>query len=88
MDLVRRRRIPDRRSGAVVGALAGIMNLSHHVFVSQGAIEIGSPADNFESTKIAWVPIADVPKLIAEQQIVNYAAMASLLLVFANSEHR
>jgi 8-oxo-dGTP pyrophosphatase MutT (NUDIX family) len=65
---------------------AGIMNLSHHIFVSEGAIEVGSPADNFESSKIAWVPIADVPKLIAEQQIVNYAAMASLLLVFANSE--
>lgn len=62
---------------------AGIMNLGHHIFVSENAIQVSTPADDFESTRIEWIPLMDVPELIAKQQIVNYAAMAPLLLLLA-----
>lgn len=61
---------------------AGIMNLAHHVFVSENAVERSSPSDGFESSRIEWIPLSDVPELISKQQIVNYAPMACLLLAY------
>lgn len=63
---------------------AGIMDAAHYIFVSSEATKASTPADDFESTRIEWVPLGDVPKLIAEQQIVNYAAMAALLLLLTD----
>jgi 8-oxo-dGTP pyrophosphatase MutT (NUDIX family) len=59
---------------------AGIMDLGHYVFIGEGPTKVSSPSDGFESSKIEWVPLAEIPSLIAKQKIVNYAAMASLLL--------
>jgi 8-oxo-dGTP pyrophosphatase MutT (NUDIX family) len=61
---------------------AGIMDLAHYVFVSENAVKASPPSDSFESSRIEWIPLADVPELITKQQIVNYAAMASLLLAY------
>jgi 8-oxo-dGTP pyrophosphatase MutT (NUDIX family) len=61
----------------------GILNAPHRIFLASEATQMGEPADRFESSRIGWVPLADVPGLIAAEQIVSYATMASLLLVLA-----
>lgn len=62
---------------------AGIMNLAHHVFLSENAIQANPPSDDFESSRIDWIPLKDVPEMVSKQQIINYAAMSSLLLAYA-----
>jgi ADP-ribose diphosphatase len=64
---------------------AGIMDAAHHIFVSTGAAEVSAPADRFESSAIQWVPLADVPGLIAKQDIVSASTMAALLLLLADN---
>jgi 8-oxo-dGTP pyrophosphatase MutT (NUDIX family) len=64
---------------------SGIMNAAHYVFVGTEAAKIGSPSDDFESSRIEWISLSQIPGLIAKREIVSYAAMASLLLVLTNS---
>jgi 8-oxo-dGTP pyrophosphatase MutT (NUDIX family) len=64
---------------------AGIMDAAHHVFAADQAAHIGTPADAFESSRVEWVPLADVPALIAKQEIVSSTAMAALLLLSAGT---
>ena len=63
---------------------AGIMDAAHHIFVGTDAVEVSAPADRFESSAIQWVPLADVPGLIAKQDIVSASTMAALLLPLAD----
>jgi 8-oxo-dGTP pyrophosphatase MutT (NUDIX family) len=62
---------------------AGIMDAAHHIFVGTSAAEVSAPADRFESSAIQWVPLADVPGLIAKQDILSASTMAALLLLLA-----
>lgn len=63
---------------------AGIMDAAHYIFVGTGAHQAGAPADSFESSAIQWVPLADIPDLIAKQDIYSPTTMAALLLLHAN----
>ena len=62
------------------------MDAAHHIFVGAGAVEVGAPVDRFESSAIQWVPLADVPVLIANQDIISASTMAALLLLIADEE--
>jgi 8-oxo-dGTP pyrophosphatase MutT (NUDIX family) len=66
---------------------AGIIDAAHHVFVGTGAVEVGAPADQFESTAIQWVPLTDVPSLITKQDISSASTMAALLLLLTGNGH-
>jgi hypothetical protein len=61
------------------------MDAAHHIFVSTGAAQVSAPADRFESSAIQWVPLADVPGLIAKQDITSASTMAALLLLPADN---
>jgi hypothetical protein len=65
---------------------AGIMDASHHILGGTGAIEVNAPADRFESSATQWVPLNDVPGLIAKQDIVSASTMAALLVLLADLE--
>lgn len=66
---------------------AGIMDAAHHVFVGTDGVEVSAAADRFESSAIQWVPLTDVPGLIAKQDINSPSTMAALLLLLtSNSE--
>jgi 8-oxo-dGTP pyrophosphatase MutT (NUDIX family) len=60
---------------------AGAMDSAHHIFVGTGAVQVGAPVDSYESAAIQWIPLADIPKLIAKQHIHGSTTMASLLLL-------
>jgi 8-oxo-dGTP pyrophosphatase MutT (NUDIX family) len=63
---------------------AGIMDSPHYLFAASGAARIGDPADAFESTRCDWVPLAEVPSLIAKREIVSITTMAALLYLLAS----
>lgn len=58
---------------------AGIMDSAHHVFHADGAQQVSAPEDDFESTRIEWVPLGQVRELIDKQEIVSTSTAAGLL---------
>jgi hypothetical protein len=55
----------------------------HNIFLADGADRIGHPEDDFESDHVGWVPLADVPRLIREDDITSGTTLAALLYVLA-----
>lgn len=61
----------------------GILDSTHHLFRADGATHIGPPKDSFESTRIEWVPLSDLHRLIDKQRIVAGSTLVAILYVLA-----
>jgi 8-oxo-dGTP pyrophosphatase MutT (NUDIX family) len=61
----------------------GISDSAHHVYRADEATHLGSPADAFESERIAWVPLDQVPALIGRGEIVSATTASALLYLLA-----
>lgn len=57
---------------------AGIMDSTHYVFRVTSAVRIGEPIERNESDRIEWIPLADVPGMIARQEIVSSITLVGL----------
>lgn len=62
----------------------GIMTSQHHIFRADGAEHIGDPEDAFESDRVDWIPLDEIPGLIDKQHIVAGTTLAALLRVIAD----
>jgi 8-oxo-dGTP pyrophosphatase MutT (NUDIX family) len=56
-----------------------------HVFAADGATHVGEPTDVSESERIAWVPIDEVRRLIADGGITDGLSLTALLWALALS---
>jgi 8-oxo-dGTP pyrophosphatase MutT (NUDIX family) len=70
------------RELAIVQPASGIMDAAHHIYAADTASRTptGEPQDSFEAARIEWVPLADVPGLIAKREIVSSSTITALLL--------
>ncbi len=59
------------------------MTSEHHIFTANAATHVGPPKDSFESDKVEWVPLADIPELINKKQIVAGTTLVALLYLLA-----
>ena len=57
----------------------GITDSEHHVFLAEGAVQVGDPTEANESDRIEWVPLADVPGLIDRREITSSASQVGLM---------
>ncbi|GAB3949426.1 NUDIX hydrolase [Kribbella albertanoniae] len=57
---------------------AGIMDAIHHVFHATTATRIGEPTEQNESDRIEWIPLTDVPAMIANGEIVSGITLVGL----------
>ncbi|GAA1399206.1 NUDIX hydrolase [Pseudonocardia kongjuensis] len=64
--------------------MAGTVRSAHHVFLARGAERVADPTELNEGT-FRWVPLADVPDLIATGKVGNSGALVGLLHVLALS---
>jgi 8-oxo-dGTP pyrophosphatase MutT (NUDIX family) len=64
--------------------MIGAARAAHHVFLARGAERV---ADSIELNEgiFEWVPLADVPELIAKGRIVSSGSLVGLLHVLALS---
>jgi 8-oxo-dGTP pyrophosphatase MutT (NUDIX family) len=62
----------------------GLMASEHFIFHATEATYVGPPVDDFESDKVEWVPLADVPSLIRERHISSGTTMNALLFAIVN----
>ena len=57
----------------------GISDSVHHLYRADSATQIGAPKDDFESSRIEWVPLDAVPGLIGRGEITSGTTLAALL---------
>jgi hypothetical protein len=41
---------------------AGLPDSVHHIYLADGATRTGGPEDDYESDRISWLPLAEVPR--------------------------
>ena len=61
----------------------GISDAVHHVFLAQSAVQVGPPEDYIESSRVEWVPLADVPGLVASGDVSSGTTLSALLYLLA-----
>jgi 8-oxo-dGTP pyrophosphatase MutT (NUDIX family) len=68
--------------------MIGMVDSPHEVFVARGAEHIGDPTDMEEAGHVAWVPLADVPGLMARGELAGSGTLIALLHVLASRAGR
>ncbi len=61
----------------------GISTSVHHLYRSHSATWTGAPVDDFESSRVEWVPLDTIPGLINAGQISSGTTLAALLYALA-----
>ncbi|WP_447037595.1 NUDIX hydrolase [Streptomyces sp. DSM 118878] len=65
-----------------VDPMPGISTSHHRVYWSDSAEQVRDlPVDHFESARREWVPLAEVPELIARGEVRSANAVAALLML-------
>ncbi|WP_371791930.1 NUDIX domain-containing protein [Streptomyces sp. NBC_01023] len=64
--------------------MVGMVDSPHEIFVGRGAEHVGEPTDAEEAGHVEWVPLADVPRLMAQGDLMGSGTLVGLLHVLAN----
>jgi 8-oxo-dGTP pyrophosphatase MutT (NUDIX family) len=62
---------------------AGLSDSVHHVYLADGAEHVGPPEDGYESSRIEWMDLADVPAVIGRGEISSGTTVAALMYAIA-----
>lgn len=62
----------------------GMVASPHHLYLFQGATEVGGPTDEEEASHIEWIPLDEVMGLIAQGKVAGCGSLVGLLWVLAN----
>lgn len=66
--------------------MVGMVDSPHEIFVAHGAEQVGEPTDVEEAGRVEWVPLADIPDLMARGQLMGSGTLVALLHVLANRQ--
>jgi 8-oxo-dGTP pyrophosphatase MutT (NUDIX family) len=61
----------------------GSIDTVHYIFHAEAAARVGEPSDRSEAERLKWIPLSEVPTLIAKGEIVNGPTLIGLLLAGA-----
>lgn len=64
--------------------MVGMVDSPHEIFVSRGAERVGDPTDPEEAGHIEWVPLADIPGLMARGELMGSGTLVALLHILAS----
>jgi 8-oxo-dGTP pyrophosphatase MutT (NUDIX family) len=65
--------------------MIGMLNCPHHVFLGRGAERMGDATEPNEMARMEWVPLTDLPALVANGEIKNSGTLIAVLHVLALS---
>jgi 8-oxo-dGDP phosphatase len=63
---------------AYIQPIAGISDAEQYIYLGDDARYIGPPSDAFESDRVDWIPLADVPGMIQRREIVGGVSVVAL----------
>ncbi|MDI2127956.1 NUDIX hydrolase [Yinghuangia seranimata] len=66
---------------ATVEPSNGFSDAAHHIYWSATGEYLGPPVDDFESDRVEWVPLKDVPDMVARGEVRSANAVAGLLML-------
>lgn len=58
--------------------MIGTVTSPHYIFVVRGVEKVGEPTEKNESAHSEWVPLDEIPTLIAEGKILNSGTLVAL----------
>ncbi len=64
--------------------MVGMVDSPHEIFVGHGAEQVGSPTDLEEAGHIEWVPLSDIPGLMARGELMGSGTLVGLLHILAS----
>ncbi|MBV2356686.1 NUDIX domain-containing protein [Streptomyces sp. J2-1] len=64
--------------------MVGMVDSPHEIFVSHGAEKVGEPTDLEEAGHIEWVPLSDIPGLMAQGELLGSGTLVALLHILAS----
>ncbi|MFE3326802.1 NUDIX domain-containing protein [Streptomyces sp. NPDC059176] len=64
--------------------MVGMVDSPHEIFVGHGAEHVGDPTDLEEVGHVAWVPLSDIPGLMARGELMGSGTLVALLHVLAS----
>ncbi|MEW2312248.1 NUDIX domain-containing protein [Streptomyces sp. NPDC006864] len=68
--------------------MVGMVDSPHEIFVGHGAERVGDPTDLEETGHIEWVPLADIPGLMARGELMGSGTLVALLHILATRSGR
>ncbi|MET7881813.1 NUDIX domain-containing protein [Streptomyces avermitilis] len=63
--------------------MVGMVDSPHEIFVGYGAEQVGIPTDLEEAGHVEWVPLADIPGLMARGELMGSGTLVALLHILA-----
>ena len=63
--------------------MMGMVDAPHEIYLARGAEHVGEPATSDEAGQVTWIPIADVPGLLADGQLLGSGTLVGLLCLLA-----
>ncbi|MER5352619.1 NUDIX domain-containing protein [Kitasatospora sp. NPDC002551] len=67
--------------------MVGMVDSPHEIFVARGAAKVGEPTDAEEAGQTEWIPLTDVPGMIARDELLGSGTLVALLHLLANRPH-
>ncbi|MFK4596770.1 NUDIX domain-containing protein [Streptomyces pristinaespiralis] len=64
--------------------MVGMVDSPHEIFVGKGAQHVGDPTDIEEAGHVAWVPLSDIPGLMARDELMGSGTLVALLHLLAS----
>ncbi|WP_405561048.1 NUDIX domain-containing protein [Streptomyces sp. NBC_01180] len=64
--------------------MIGMVDSPHEIYVGHGAEHVGEPTDVEEAGHVAWVPLADIPGLMARDELLGSGTLVGLLHLLAS----
>lgn len=64
--------------------MIGMVDSPHEIFVGKGAQLVGEPTDAEEAGRVEWVPLADIPRMMAAGELMGSGTLVALLHVLAS----
>jgi len=64
--------------------MVGMVDSPHEIFCGKGAEKVGEPEGGEEAGRIEWVPLAEIPRLMAAGELMGSGTLVGLLHVLAN----
>ncbi|MEV5951795.1 NUDIX domain-containing protein [Streptomyces sp. NPDC051993] len=63
--------------------MVGMVDSPHEIFVGRGAQKVGEPTDLEEAGHVEWVPLSDIPGLMARGELMGSGTLVALLHILA-----
>ncbi|WP_285564999.1 MULTISPECIES: NUDIX domain-containing protein [unclassified Streptomyces] len=64
--------------------MIGMVDSPHEIYVGKGAEHVGDPTDIEEAGHVAWVPLSDIPRLMARDELMGSGTLVALLHLLAS----